>query len=72
MSWLRKPSPQEQTDAQLLRQWRAARVAEKLSDLPLELFLRKHLRRLEKEKLAEKEKTGLLPAQRSGTIRQSH
>jgi len=64
MLWRRKPDPQKQLEAALLRQWRRRRLEDSLSSLPLELMLRHQSRRLaaiEEDVLA---KTGLLPARR--------
>ena len=62
MSWLSKASPQEQMEAQLLRQWRAGRFQDRLLKLPVNLLLRDQLRQLQRSEEAELEATGCLPA----------
>jgi len=60
VSWFR-PTPQEQTEARLLAQWRRGRLQRKLSELPLELFLWLQCRRLKKTRAAGPAKTGSRP-----------
>lgn len=47
MSWLKKPTPQEQLEARLLAMARAARLETWLSNLPLEFLLRHQCRHSE-------------------------
>ena len=64
MSWLRKPSLQQQKETELLRQWRRGRLLSRLEDLPLEFLLRRELHQLQKKQEDVLAKTGLLPVHR--------
>lgn len=64
MSWFRSPSPQEQREAAVLRQWRRERLVDRLEDLPLEFLLRHQLNRLQRIQEDALEQTGCLPVHR--------
>jgi len=66
MSWIQK-SAQHKQETELLRQWRRSRLQGRLENLPLELLLRRQLRRMEAIEEDDLAKTGSLPVLRKLT-----
>lgn len=64
MSWIRKRTPQQQAEAEVLRQWNRSRLQDRLVEFPLELLLNRQCRRLELRAEAARERTDWLPVHR--------